>query len=243
MALYFTSALKVSINMLPVLGVLMFGLRRYVAWTSRSAMNLAYRDAALVYVGVLYAGLAIVWHIGALPVRAFAYPHLSPWLITLGLVLVLPCAIAPYWLELAVSRALRGRSRLAASGLAHARESAESLGTGAVRFGLVAVATAVGEETLFRGAVLHEVTVHRGPLLALAAVSVIFGLHHMSFGVPAIAGKMLGGALWGMLMLLTGVIAVPLVAHLLFQLLVYRRMARTRAQATPAARVPGMAAA
>jgi membrane protease YdiL (CAAX protease family) len=241
MGAYFTSALKVSINMLPVLGVLMFCLRRYAAWTSRTAMNLAYRDAALVYVGVLYLGLGIVWHIGALPLGAFVYPHLSAWRFALGLLLVPPCAVAPYWLELAVSRALRGRSRLAASGLAHARESAESLGTGAVRFGVVAVATAVGEEALFRGAVLHEVTVHSGPILALAAVSVIFGLHHMSFGVPAIAGKMLGGGLWGMLMLLTGLVAVPLVAHLLFQLLVYRRMARTRTAL--AARVRGMATA
>jgi membrane protease YdiL (CAAX protease family) len=242
MGAFFTSALKVSINMLPVLGVLMFSLRRYVAWTHRQAMNLAYRGAALVYVGVLYLGLAIVWHIGAMPARAFVYPALAAWRIALGLLLALPCAVAPYWLELAVSRALRGRSRLAASGLEHARESATALGTGPVRFALVAAATAVGEEVLFRGAVLHEVTVHRGPVLALVAVSVIFGLHHMSFGVPAIAGKMLGGALWGMLMLLTGVIAVPLVAHLLFQLLVYRRMARTRTRVAGPPRARQMAA-
>jgi membrane protease YdiL (CAAX protease family) len=224
----FNSALRVSINLLPVLGVLMFSLRRYVAWTSRFTMNLAYRDAALVYVGVLCVGLAIVWNIGAMPLRAFVYPGPSPWWIALALLLIAPSAVAPYWLELAVSRALRGRSRLAASGLAHARESATALGTGPIRFALVAVVTAVAEEALFRGAVLYEVTTSRGPLLALVAVSVVFGLHHMSFGLPAIAGKMLAGALWGMLMLLSGCIVVPLAAHLLFQLLVYRRMSRTR---------------
>jgi membrane protease YdiL (CAAX protease family) len=225
-----SSALNVSLAMLPVLGVLMFSLRRYAAWTSRYAMSLAYRGAALVYVGVLLAGLAVVWHIGALPPRALFYADVSPWGIALGLVLAVPCAIAPYWLELAVSRALRHRSRLAASGLEHARESATALGTGPVRFAVVAVATAVAEEALFRGAVLFEVANTRGPLLALLAVGVIFGLHHMSFGLPAIAGKLLAGLLWGMLMLLTGVVVVPLVVHLLFQLLVYRRMVRMRAR-------------
>ena len=44
----FPSALTVSIAVLPAFGMLMFGLRRYVAWTSLRAMNLVTRDAALV---------------------------------------------------------------------------------------------------------------------------------------------------------------------------------------------------
>jgi len=239
---FFSRALQVSVYMLPVLGILMFSLRRYAAWTSRYAMNLAHRGAALVYVGVLYVGLAIVWNIGALPWQALFYSELWPWRIAMGLVLTVPFAIAPYWLELAVSRALRNRSRLAASGLEHVRESATTIGTGPVRFALVAVATAVAEETLFRGAVLFEVTNSRGPLLALLAVGVIFGLHHMSFGLPAIAGKLLAGLLWGLLMLFTGVLVVPLVAHLFFQLLVYRRMVRMRERAARTAAAVGTAA-
>jgi membrane protease YdiL (CAAX protease family) len=149
-----------------------------------------------------------------------------------------PCAVAPYWLELAVSRLLRGRHRLALSGLAHARESATDLGTSPLRFGAVAVVTAVGEEALFRGAVLHEVGTAHGALLGLVAVSVVSGLHHMSFGLPAIAGKVLAGALWGLLMLLTGLLVVPLAAHLLFQVLVYRRMERTSRRSVVPARHP-----
>jgi membrane protease YdiL (CAAX protease family) len=232
---YFGSALQVTVNMLPVLGLLMIGLHQYAAWTNRYMMKLAFRWAALVYVGLLYAGLAIVWNIGALPAQALFYPELSPWRIGIGLVLAVPFAVAPYWLELAVSRALRNRSRLAAEGLDYARQSATALATGRVRFALVAVATAVVEEALFRGAVLFEVTNSRGPLLALLAVGVIFGLHHMAFGLPAIAGKLLAGLLWGMLMLSTGVVLVPLVSHLLFQLLVYRRMAQVRERAAQAA--------
>jgi membrane protease YdiL (CAAX protease family) len=172
--------------------------------------------------------VGLVAQIGALPAAALVADRASPGLAAVGFALAVPCAFAPYWLELALSALLHGRHKLPVTGLDGARDSVAEASTDRRRFALVAVLTAVAEEVLFRGAVLHEVTTHRGALLGVIAASLVFGLHHVSFGLPAIAGKTLAGVLWAGLMLLTGLIAVPLVAHLLFQSLVYRRMVRTR---------------
>ena len=77
---------------------------------------------------------------------------------------------------------------------------------------------------------LHAVLSDRGPLLAILASAVVFGLHHVAFGINAIIGKIFAGLLWGALVLLAGSILVSITAHLLFQYLVWRRYRKVRAQ-------------
>ena len=218
-----TTALGFSVAVLPAFGVVMFGLRRYVAWTSPRAMRLIGQDASLVYLAVLMLGVVAVSNVGALPAAALVRPMEPIWLLVpAGLVLAPACALLPYWTELALATLLHNRHRLPISGLDGARESVTEVGADRVRFAAIAICTAVVEEVLFRGAVLYEVSVHRGLWLAVLAASLVFGLHHVSFGLPAMAGKALAGLLWAGLMLLTGLIVVPIAAHLLFQLLVLK---------------------
>jgi membrane protease YdiL (CAAX protease family) len=113
--------------------------------------------------------------------------------------------------------------------LPDARASVEAAAESGGRFAALALVTAVAEELLFRGAVLDSVAVARGALIAVVVSSVIFGLHHVSFGLPAILGKSVAGALWAGLMLLSELILVPILSHLAFQGLVSRRMRRTAA--------------
>lgn len=222
----FTSALTVSVTVLPVFGIAMLGLRRYVAWTSLRMTNLVSRDAAIVYTAVLIIAVAYVAGIGRLPLAAVRQPSPLLWTIC-GLVLAAPLALLPYWVELGMSRLLQGRHRLPATGLEDARESVAPAGSGIARYAVIAVATALAEELLFRGAVLHEVTTVHGIALGVTAASLVFGLHHVSFGLPAVLGKAVAGACWSGLMLLSGFLLVPIAAHLLYQYLVYRRMVRT----------------
>ena len=69
------------------------------------------------------------------------------------------------------------------------------------------------EELLFRGALLHAVWSEHGVLFAILANSIIFGLHHVAFGINAILAKMTAGFLWSLLVLLGGSIIAAVVAH------------------------------
>ena len=86
--------------------------------------------------------------------------------------------------------------------------------------------TAITEELLFRGALLHAVLSDVGFLPALLASAFVFGLHHVAFGVKAIISKVVAGLLWGWLVLISGTVIVSLIAHMVFQCLVWRRYQR-----------------
>lgn len=220
------TALVVAIAVLPVFGVGMFAVRRYLAWSSRWGYRISTAGAAGFYALVVVAAAALVIGLGRLPVVALVGSDLVVWRVAVGVALAAPAAVVPYLVELAMSSWLQGRRRLPATGLDGAKESVAAMSRQPRGYAVLAVVTAVAEELLFRGAVLHEVTAARGAVLGVLVASVVFGLHHAPFGVPALVGKAVAGGLWALLMLLTGLIAVPIVAHLLFQHLVWRRTVR-----------------
>ena len=222
-----TYPLAVAIAVLPSFGVLLY-LAGLVAHRSQMAFALVTRHAAIVYTTILCAGVLVLAVGGMLPLAALVDPDLSAWRVALGLALVVPCALAPYLAELYLSSCLAGRGGPLEAGalVPDAADSVEAVATSRTRFGAIAVLTAVAEELLFRGAVLHSLVDERGLLVAVALTSLVFGLHHVSFGLAAVLGKAVAGATWALLMVLSGLLLVPILAHLLFQALVLRRMNR-----------------
>ncbi|MFD5413502.1 CPBP family glutamic-type intramembrane protease [Streptomyces nojiriensis] len=78
------------------------------------------------------------------------------------------------------------------------------------------LATAAAEELLYRGlwiGVLHERL--RLPVgVAVVTAAVAYAVGHLFFGGLAVAQKTLSGVVFGLLMVVSGSLAVPLVAHL-----------------------------
>ncbi|MFJ3794210.1 type II CAAX prenyl endopeptidase Rce1 family protein [Kitasatospora sp. NPDC090091] len=78
------------------------------------------------------------------------------------------------------------------------------------------LATAVAEELLYRGlwtGLLHQrLELPTGVAIAVAALA--YALGHLFFGGLAVVQKTLSGAVFGVLLVVSGSLAVPLVAHL-----------------------------
>jgi membrane protease YdiL (CAAX protease family) len=225
-----TFPLAVAIAVIPSFGVLLY-VAGIAARRSQLALALVTRHAAIVYTTMLCAAVVVLAVGGVLPLDALVDPGLAAWRVALGLALVVPCAVAPYLVELLLSSRLAGRGGPLEAGalLPDAGDSVEAVAVSRTRFGAVALLTAVAEELLFRGAVLHSLVDTRGLLVAVALTSLVFGLHHVSFGLAAVLGKAVAGVTWALLMVLSGLLLVPILAHLLFQALVLRRMNRRRA--------------
>ena len=84
--------------------------------------------------------------------------------------------------------------------------------------------TAVAEELLFRGFLLTGLRQDLPLLAAVAVQAVLFGLHHVSFGWRAIPVKAVHALVWAGLAVGAGSLLPALVAHVVFQLLVCRRL-------------------
>lgn len=91
----------------------------------------------------------------------------------------------------------------------------------------LAAASAVIEEFIFRGMLLPALATGVGVLAAVGISGLIFGLHHITFGVDSVISKTLGGMLLAGQTLVAGSLVPAIVAHLLFQYLVWRRLRRT----------------
>ncbi|MFD0275585.1 type II CAAX prenyl endopeptidase Rce1 family protein [Kitasatospora sp. NPDC127111] len=78
------------------------------------------------------------------------------------------------------------------------------------------LATAVAEELLYRGlwiGVLHQ-RLELPTAVATAVAALAYALGHLFFGGLAVVQKTLSGAVFGVLLVASGSLAVPLVAHL-----------------------------
>jgi len=80
---------------------------------------------------------------------------------------------------------------------------------------LIAAAAGIGEEALFRGALLAAVSPPLGVPLALAVTSVVFGLVHLVTPTYAVLAGLVGAYL-GWLAVATGGVWAPAVAHGLY---------------------------
>jgi membrane protease YdiL (CAAX protease family) len=125
-------------------------------------------------------------------------------------------------------RGARGDRQLPLGPLARLRETTEEIvlqmfrGASFVQLAAVSIAAGLGEELLFRGLVQAGLTnLIGGPLapwVALAAVSVLFGVCHWLSTTYAILA-VLAGAYFGLLLILTENLWTPIVAHAAYDLL------------------------
>jgi len=83
---------------------------------------------------------------------------------------------------------------------------------------LVALAAGLGEELLFRGALQSLAELWMSPLVALAMVSLLFGLAHALSATYFVLATVVGAYL-GWLALATGSLVPPILAHALYDLL------------------------
>lgn len=98
------------------------------------------------------------------------------------------------------------------------------------------LATAAAEELLYRGlwiGILHEsFRLPAGVAVVVAAVAYAVG--HLFFGGLAVAQKTLSGAVFGLLLVVSGSVVVPLVAHLAQNGVVFALAVRQERVARPA---------
>lgn len=222
-------ALVVTVGILPAFGITMVVIDQLAKRIAALGVWVVDR-AAIIYLMFAAMGVVVAWWLGLLPWSAlWASPG---WGLPVALLLSPAAAVIPYFIELALSSAGEGSRPSLGTGifLRDAEPAVGALLDRPLAWWIVAVGTALTEELLFRGAVLHAVLSDRGPLLAILASAVVFGLHHVAFGINAIIGKILAGLLWGALVLLAGSILASITAHLLFQCLVWRRYRKVRAQ-------------
>ena len=216
-------ALAVTIGILPAFGITMVVID-FLAKRLPVLTPWVVERAALIYLGFAAAGTVIVAGSGLLPADVFW--QTPGWGLVVGLGLAAPAAAVPYLLELALVSAGNSNSRptlATALFMREAEPTVTALLSTPIQWWIVALGTAVTEELLFRGTLLHAVLTEVGPLPALLASAFVFGMHHVAFGVQAIISKVVAGLLWGGLVLLSGTVFVSLIAHLVFQYLVWRR--------------------
>ncbi len=185
------------------------------------------RRAAWLYATVLTLALAVVALVQ--PIHVVAADRPGPVALIAALALVVPFAIIPYLTELLVSSRLGPSGGVPAPLPVDAREAVRAEASTRGAFATLAVVTAVVEELLFRGAVFADLRAQNSLIVAVALSSIVFGLHHIAFGVAAVVGKSVAGALWAALYVLGGTVLIAMASHLAFQYLVARRLRRVGA--------------
>jgi len=96
------------------------------------------------------------------------------------------------------------------------------------QFLLGSLFTAVFEELIFRGLLIFVlVLAFQSTVLAIVLSSLAFGLLHIMFGIQALPAKIFGGFVLGFLLVAGGTLLVPIVAHVVFNLLTWRSMKDT----------------
>lgn len=107
------------------------------------------------------------------------------------------------------------------------------------QIGVIALLAGVGEEALFRGVIQAGIEQYFGsPAWALAIASLLFGLAHLVTPTYAVLAGLIG-AYFGWLLLATGNLLTPIVAHAAYDfaaILYLLRRERVRAANSPLAR-------
>ena len=218
------SAAYIAVMIMPAYGVALYIVNLNRSWwAERIVANAAWVYGSFVAIGAITASL-----VTPAAQRFDLVDFGSPRSLALSLVLAAPLALVAYLVELLVSNAALG-SAGAAPETPSGRSAAEAVDAAAGTFGgyaALACITAVSEEYLFRGAMLPALRESHPWPVSLLATAAVFGFHHAAFGVPAVVGKLFSGIAWGTLALWTGTLLAPLVSHLCFQFLVFRRIRR-----------------
>lgn len=190
--------------------------------------------------GALYACFVCVWAFVAAAIVGFDARTLSFELpevrgslaagVAIGTFVGAGAALVWYFIELLVAswivkfqrRAVASRRRTSSPAMAEANRLSASAGA----YSFVAVGTALGEEVLFRGAVLGQARTEIGAALALLVQAGMFGFVHLSFGIKDVVMKSFFGLLLGWFTVIFVSLLAAVVAHLVFQYLVYQRLRR-----------------
>jgi membrane protease YdiL (CAAX protease family) len=99
--------------------------------------------------------------------------------------------------------------------------------SGPVALALVALLAGLGEETLFRGVTQPALAAHLPVWAALAATAALFGLAHWITPAYALLAGIVGAYLGGLL-LVSGNLLAPIVAHALYDLVALTLLVRLK---------------
>ena len=213
-----------SVGTLAVFGVIMTGLNVLATRGVPGVQVWVEERSPIIYGMTITAVLVVLVASGRLdPVAFLVAPEVLP---VVGALAAAPLvALAMYVLELYLS----SRTVVRPGGMIttpNAQEATLRLtARPGVWWGLAAV-SAVVEELIFRGLLLSALAAPLGWWPAIAVSALIFGLHHVTFGPVSIVSKSVGGVLLALQVLLAGTVLPAIVAHLLFQGLVWRRLRR-----------------
>lgn len=212
-----------SVGTLAAFGVIMTGLNTLA---SRGVVGLQVwveERSPLVYGMTITAVLALLIGSGRLdPFDVLPVPRTLPFLGALAAAPLV--ALVMYVTELSLSsRTIRPAGMITTP---NAHEATVRLTSRPGIWWGLATVSAVVEELIFRGLLLAALAVPLGPWPAIGVSALIFGLHHVTFGPASIIAKSVGGVLLALQVLLAGTIIPAIVAHLLFQYLVWRRLRR-----------------
>lgn len=216
-------AIALTIGVLALFGVSMFVLDLLAKGGLWWARLLVETYSPVVYTVVLVAAMGVFILVGRLdPLSVLSVS--DPLWAFIALLAAPLLALIWYIVELAVASAqVRAGGMLESSA---ARSATTDLIARPRLWWVLAVACAVAEELIFRGMLQTTIVAQWGAAAGIALGALLFGLHHVSFGVPSIVSKSVGGALMGMQALLAGSVLPAVFTHLLFQGLVFRRLRR-----------------
>lgn len=100
-------------------------------------------------------------------------------------------------------------------------------GSGPAVIVLLGLLAGVGEETLFRGVIQATLTTHLVPWAAVALTAVLFGVAHWVTPTYALLATLVGAYL-GALLVVSGNLLVPIVAHALYDVAALALLVRVK---------------
>ena len=240
---------------LPMLVVILLGFLASL-WRARSGTT-AHTSERFVYAAALLVVLGMAWSGVELPASArdgsTCADLLAPFAVyrAAGAALVLAAVALTVWLlgstaaEIGLRKVSRRELGLAAGVLGAVGFAATFIGPAVAEpfFGslpvalgnatalvpalVFAMANALMEETVFRGALLHWVLRWRGPLVAVAVQAAAFGLAHGVGGdfagspLPVMAATAAAGLALGAITLRTGSLLLPVALHAALDIPIY----------------------
>lgn len=220
-------AVALAVSILAVFGIGMTMLNFLAGRGAHWARPWVEDRSPLVYGGVLVIFFAFMVAFGRIdPFQLLVIPH--PGTFTAMLLLAPLVALTFYFFELY----LASKQTIAPAGMlasSSARDATENMIKQPPVWWGLAVASAIVEEYIFRGMLLSALTADFNIVVGIAVSALIFGLHHITFGVVSVVSKSLGGVLFGIQVAVCGSLIPAMVSHLLFQYLVWRRMKRKEA--------------
>ncbi len=182
---------------------------------------------AVLIQGVIDDSFAAMWlrrpHIGGV----------ASWLASiLGVVLAVIAGVFLYYNELYLSmvmkRVMSGASAKVNMLVDGGSQVARTQHRGFGPYMLLSIGISLAEEMIWRGFLTYYLESRLGVPLAAALVigAVLFGLNHTYFGLRNVLLKTIDGLVWGVLMIVTSSVLVPILSHITFQYFVWQRLAR-----------------